>query len=378
MNACNTRAGALSRLAAIFSLFLSALPAVQAQGTTTGWEAGGVIDLSASTRQPALAARDRGLSLGHSDISVRGPLGPHLQAQATAALHMHERRLEADLEEAWAETRTLPGGMQVRLGRFASQIGYLNEQHPHADDFVERPLLYRTFFGNHWTDDGIRINWVAPTPWYLRVGAEVFRGKRLVEEAVAAQRPGAIVLSMKTGADLNESHSWQAGLSFLHNRREAAVHDEEEEHEHGPHGALLSGRRMWLGDLAWKWAPGGDNARQQVRVVYERARTSGLNRFARPSDRQVANYLSVVWRFAPQWETGVRTDALRARVPHGDHFHRGRLKETALMLAWKPTHTQTLRVQYTRQRDAREFTATSSAVQLQYVLQFGAHPAHAF
>jgi hypothetical protein len=87
------------------------------------------------------------------------------------------------------QTRSLPAGFQARLGRFSSQIGYLNEQHPHADDFVERPLLYRALLGGHWFDDGLRLNWTAPTPFYLMVGAEAFRGRQLVKEATQATRP---------------------------------------------------------------------------------------------------------------------------------------------------------------------------------------------
>jgi hypothetical protein len=307
------------------------------------------------------------------------------------AVHTHERKFEAELEEAWVQTRTLPAGLQFRAGRFASQLGYLNEQHPHADDFVERPLLYRAFLGGHWNDDGVRLNWVAPTPFYLRVGAEVFRGKRLVEEAASARSPGAAVLSAKVGGDLGASQSWQAGLSVLRNRREAAVHDEEEHgagggghgdgHDHGhshAHGAAFSGRRMVLGEVTWKWAPDGNNSRQQLRVTYERAQVRGLNRFASAGDRHVADYLSVVWRFAPAWEVGGRVDALKVRIPHGDHFHGGRLREASLMLAYKPTHQQTLRLQATRQRNGGGFDTAGNAVQLQYVLSFGAHAAHSF
>jgi hypothetical protein len=57
-----------------------------------------------------------------------------------------------------------------------------------------------------------------------------------------------------------ESQSWQAGPSWLHNRREAVVEDHEEgeaewtrttehEHEHA-HGAQFSGRNTRLFDLA--------------------------------------------------------------------------------------------------------------------------------
>jgi hypothetical protein len=199
-----------------------------------------------------------------------------------------------------------------------------------------------------------------------------------------------MVLSSRFGGDIGRSQSWQAGLSLLHNRREAAVepHEEggeeedhdvghEEEHAHA-HGAAFSGRRMWLAELAWKWAPEGNNRRQQVRVSLEHARISGLNRFATGSDRHHATYLSAVWRFAPEWEVGVRQDLLRVRQPHEDHFDDGRLRETALMLAYKPSHAQTVRVQLTQQRDRGGFDAATKAVQLQYILNFGAHGSHSF
>lgn len=355
-------------------------------GATTGWQGGAVLDVAAQSRSLALGQRDKGLALGHSDLTAYGPLGRHLEAQLTAALHTYERKTEIELENAWFQTRSLPLGLQLRAGRFASQLGYLNEQHPHADDFVERPLLYRAFLGGHWFDDGLRLNWVAPTAVYLRLGAEVFRGKTLVEEAASDGRPGVAVLSARLGGDLGTSHSWQAGLSYLHNRREAAVEEEGLEgagdaHDHGhehAHGAAFSGRHLWLGELAWKWAPDGNNRREQLRVAYERALVRKPNRHARRGDRHVAHYLSVVWRFAPAWEVGARTDALKVRMPHDDHFDDGRLRETALMLAYKPTHQQTLRIQATQQRNGVGFDTAADSLQLQYILSFGAHAAHSF
>ena len=53
------------------------------------------------------------------------------------------------------------------------------------------------------------------------------------------------------------------------------------------------------------------DVRQQLRVAYEYARVTGLNRHATSGDRHDAQYLSVVWRFAPSWETGARVDLLR-------------------------------------------------------------------
>ncbi|RYY85097.1 MAG: hypothetical protein EOO24_36935 [Comamonadaceae bacterium] len=115
-----------------------------------------------------------------------------------------------------------------------------------------------------------------------------------------------------------------------------------------------------------------------VRVAYEHALIRGLNRYATGSDRHQAGYLSVVWRFAPSWEVGGRTDVLRVREPHEDHFDDGRLRETSLMLAYKPTHMQTVRLQLTRQRAGAGFDTATHAVQLQYIISFGRHAAHSF
>jgi hypothetical protein len=213
------------------------------------------------------------------------------------------------------------------------------------------------------------------------VGAEALRGKKLVEEIANAERkPGVMTLVTKIGDDLNRNHSWQLGLSYLHNRREAAL-EEEEGHEqpHHAHGAAFTGRKTWMLDATWKWAPGGNNRDQQVRVTFEAARITALNRFAGNNDQHEANAISAVYRFSPAWEVGARSDGLRVSQPHGDHFHEGLLREQALMLAWKPSHLQTLRLQVSRQRDAVAFESPSKrSVFLQYVVAFGAHGAHSF
>lgn len=373
--------------AAVAAGLLTLCGGVLAQ-SNPGWQFGAVLDITHSSQALAQGSRDKGLQLGHSDLSAAGPLGPWLKAQVNAVVATREGKLEKEIEEAWIQTTHLPAGLQARAGRFASQVGYLNQQHPHADDFVERPLLYRGFLGGHWNDDGLWLNWTAPTPFYLMVGAEAFRGKRLVEEAAEpARRLGATTFVVKTGADLSRSHSWQLGLSHIRNTREALVEDHEEgaeegahehEHAHG-HGAAFSGRRTSMVDFTWKWAPGGNNRDQQVRVGLELARISGLGAAFASTDKHQASALSVVWRFRPEWEVGARWDRLRVRMAHDGEVHGGQLNEQALMLAWKPSHMQSLRLQVTSQRNAVEFeNPARRAWQLQYVLAFGAHGAHAF
>lgn len=372
---------------------LSATNAI-AQAKPTGWEVGVVLDTAATSRGLALGTRDQGLGLGHSDLLVRGALSPQLSAEAIVGFHTQDGKLENHLENAWLQTRALPAGLQVRAGRFASQVGYLNELHPHTDDFTERPLLHRAFLGGHWYDDGARLNWTAPTSFYLRFGAEVFSGQKWVKETAEGSGSGVTALNVKTGADINANQSWQWGLSHLNNRREALVEEHGHTGSEHAHAAAFTGKRMWMSDLVWKWAPDGNNRNQQLRMVWEYAQVSQLNRFADNDKRHSASSLGAVWRFNQAWEVGLRNDWLRVNKPelHNDNgtwvheFPAGKLRENVWMVAYKPTHMQTLRVQLTQQNahgmnesgEAIFANPAKRSVQLHYVVGFGAHGAHAY
>lgn len=350
------------------------------------WQFGAVIDAAQMGAALPLGLRDSGLGLGHSDLLARGTLGSQLSAEGIVAVATHEGRTEMGVEKLFVQTRSLPAGLQVRAGRFASQVGYLNEQHPHADDFVERPLLYRGFLGHHYFDDGLRLNWTAPTPFYLQLGAEAFGGRKLSPQGREHMPTGAGVstFSLKLGSDLGAHQAWQAGVARLVNRRAAAqAHLDEGPAEHtlhgDAHGAAFAGRHLDLFDLTWKWAPNGNAREQQWRVVLEKAHLSSLPEPVLQGRRHEGQSISVVWRFRPAWEAGVRVDQLRAAFAHEDHFDAAELEEHSAMVVYKPSHKQSLRLQWTTARKAQGFEVGSRPVwALHYVVAFGAHGAHNF
>ena len=186
--------------------------AIPAATTSSSWFApslGVVLDVGYGSQELALGDRDKGLHLGGAELTLSSPLGPWLEGRITAAAHSHDKKIEKHFEEVWVGTTALPAGLQLRGGRFMSQVGYLNEQHPHADDFATRPLLYRGFLGGHYFDDGLRLNWTAPTDFYWRTGIEVFSGKQLTREVERKPRPGVWTLSTKVGGDVGRERSWQ-------------------------------------------------------------------------------------------------------------------------------------------------------------------------
>lgn len=357
-------------------------------------ELGAVLNGSWQSGTHALTHRDKGLGLGHSDITADLNIAPWLNARLSGVAHSDHNKIDTRIEEAFLEAPGLPGGLQVRAGRFLSQLGYLNESHPHADDFVMRPLLHRAFLGSHYFDNGARLNWVAPTSVYWRLGAEFLQGKRL-PIGYDSGSAGAYTVGTRFGGDLGNSASWQLGWSTLRHRAGAAgaagsghAHHAGEapaaEAAHGDsHAAVFFGRTVDVIDAVWKWAPGGNARSQQLRLSMEHAQVRGFGEAMSPGLRHAAWYLSAVYRFRPQWEAGIRFDRLQAKALHEEGFEPARMDERSVSLTWKPDHMSALRLQWTGQVDRGGFAEASEikpgrAVHLQFVRSFGAHGAHSY
>lgn len=361
----------------------------QAQAEIQAPDVSLTVDAYHKSENTALGGRLEGWGLSHTELGISQQFGSVATGKLTAVVESNEEETDFSIEEAYLQSLSLPAGLTLRGGRFLSDLGYLNGQHPHADSFTERPLLYRAFLGGHYYDDGLGLSLVMPTDLYWRISAEAFDGGEL-GEFEGDPTVGTWALSTHVGGDLSESQSWQAGVSYLRNRmlehgedeHDHHDHDHEEEHHGHSHGAEYAGKHLYLADLVWKWAPRGNNRDQQLTLSAEYARVTDLNEYATSDDYHEGWYGSAVYRFAPQWSAGVRHGRVDLKLGHGDHFHDGALEETTAMLAWSPAHTQTLRLQYTHQNVVEDwhdtFEGADNAVTLQYIISFGAHDAHAF
>ena len=359
------------------------------------WEFGLVLDTAYSGKTMELGYRDRNLQLGHGDIMISGPLGRGLYLETIVSGHTADGRLFTHTERLLLTHERQDSGFSLGLGRFASQVGAINAQHPHEDDFSERPLLYRGFLGNHWFDDGLRLNWLAPTPFYLRLGAEAFSGRQLIEQSQATPVVGAGTLSIKTGADIDPTRSWAFGVSVLNNFRQAAPHDHvaSSSTQSHLHGASFSGRQLWMSDLTLRWSPQGRPEEQELKLTWEYASARRIHPDA-GALMHTAAALAAVWRFRRNWEMGAKADWLRVHQPslHDDdsnpataatlEFGAAQLREKALMIAYRPDHGRTLRLQYSRQQARGPDVAdvfphpVREVLMLQLVLGFGSARHH--
>ncbi|MGL5392493.1 MAG: hypothetical protein ACRDA8_14170, partial [Shewanella sp.] len=345
-----------------------------------------------------LADAAKGFGLGETEVALSANIDDNFYGKLTGVLELHDGETELSLEEAFVQTLALPAGFGLRAGRFLSEIGYLNNQHLHTDSFSGRPIVYRAFFGGHYFDDGLRLNWVAPTDLYWTLGLEAFKGERLRAEAEEGEGDfatvGVYTFYTKIGADVGDNGSWQAGLSYLRNANgelkphedanaPIAVAEDGHSSHSDSHSAAYTGKHTYGADVVYKWAPQGNYKYQHLTLSAEYWRVSDFaasSLVEAPSkDYHQGWYMGGVYQLSPTWSVGGRYGKLAAQEAHGEHFHGQTLTETELMLAWHPSHFSTVRLQYTQQQGVNfEGVEDDNLFTLQYIMSLGAHGAHQF
>jgi hypothetical protein len=286
----------------------------------------------------------RGFSLAETELTASANVDHLFAAQATLSVSPQD---EISVEEAWATFTGAPYGLAPKFGRFFSGIGYLNEQHSHAWDFVDAPLAYQAFLGGQYVNDGLQVKWVAPIDAFLELGAEAGSGGNFPGAPRDTNGVGSGALYAHAGGDVGDSHSWRAGVSWLRTRSgERSAKDD-----------------TGLADFVWKWAPNGNARQTNFKVQGEYFRSYSLN--------QSGWYLQAVYQPIPLWRAGVRYDSLDPGA--ADPFNP---RKWTAMVDWSPSEFSRVRLQYARSETLANVTDNQFFVQ--YILSLGAHGAHRY
>ena len=89
----------------------------------------------------AHALTSNGFNFREAEIAFSATVDPYFDASLYLAI---DGDGNVDLEEGYFQTRNLPYGLKVKGGKFLSDFGYINKQHPHQWDFVDQNLAYGT------------------------------------------------------------------------------------------------------------------------------------------------------------------------------------------------------------------------------------------
>ncbi|MES2153042.1 MAG: TonB-dependent receptor [Pseudomonadota bacterium] len=329
----------------------------------------------------------RGFNLGESELTMAANIDPMFAGQLTFSMTGEDT---LGVEEAFVQTRALSNGLNLRVGRFLSSVGYLNSQHAHAWDFVDAPLAYQAFFGGQYKPDGVQAKWLAPTDTFLELGAELGSGASFPGNGRSKNGFGAATVFVHAGDDIGNSGSWRAGLSYLRTGAAARSFDQD------VLSVAFDGRSsVAVADAIYKWAPNGNPTQQNFKLQgeYFRRKESGSLAAEGSSGNydssQSGWYLQGVYQFMPNWRAGLRYERLDSGTPSIGLLRSGALapdalaslaaytpRRSSLMLDYSPSEFARLRLQVAR--DQSRPGVTDNQIFLQYIMSLGTHAAHAF
>jgi len=331
----------------------------------------------------------RGFNLAESELGLSASIDPWLRGAANIALHPDN---SVSVEEAYIQTTALGNGFSAKAGRFLSGVGYLNSHHAHTWDFVDNPLAYQALLGTQYGDDGVQINWLAPTEQYLELGVELGRGRSFPGSDTDKNGAGMVSLTAHTGGDIGDSHTWRAGLSVLRSDATAQGLNAFDTAGNGVGNAFTGSTQVWIADGVWKWAPHGNASRTSFKLQGEYLNSTrngsltydltGANTTDAYYAVQSGWYVQGVYQFLGNWRVGLRTEQLNAGTPDFG-LHAAALTGTGyrpgkntLMLDYNPSEFSRVRLQLAQDR-ARE-NQVDNQVFLQYQMSLGAHGAHGY
>lgn len=375
------------------SLILSGTMGKTRVNQNQAYQVTGFMPPSGSEGYQSIAPTGRGFNLGESELTLKANIDPYFYGQMTVA---HAPEGGTEIEEAFIKTTSLDAGWNIKLGRFYSGLGYLNEHHKHTWDFIDSPLAYNAFLGGQRKDDGIQVKWLAPTPFFLEFGLEATGGRTFPASNRDKNGNGASTFFTRVGGDLNESHNWRAGLAYFSTQATHRQFEDIDRAQTKQFDHFTGTSRFWNAHFVWKWAPYG-NARERHfkfqaeyfkrletgTLTYDSDNITGNQSFSSLNAKQSGWYMQAVYQFMPDWRVGFRTEKLNygtVTLTDPDNFQnlatRFHPKRSSLMFDYSPTEYSRLRLQWTR--DQSMMGMTDNQLFLQYIMSLGTHGAHQF
>jgi len=342
----------------------------------------------------------RGFNLDESELTISANIDPYWLGYFTTSLSDGD----IGVEEAWIQNSGTIPGVVAKLGRFLSAIGYLNQQHPHAWDFTDAPLVQQVFFGGELADDGVQLRYIAPTPVLLEFGLEAGRGANFPGSERNKNGANAGTLFANLGGDIGFSNSYLMRASYRQTKAAERAYEDVDSVGNNIENIFSDlESKIWGASFVWKWAPDGDPSVRNFKFQSEYFRRkedgqlgynydAGTDTFAQEgpySSTQSGWYAQGIWQFTPRWRVGARYDQLDSGSLSYQPINDGSISREDLQLLqqFKPKRYTAMvdfstsefarfRLQY--EYDEARYDVTDQIITFQYVVSLGAHGAHKF
>lgn len=310
---------------------------------------------------------DTGFTLQQLELHFDASVDPFFRLDANLVFAL----FGVEVEEVFATTTALPGGLQMRIGQFLTAFGRLNGTHPHSWSFADQPLVNGKFFGSEGSRGlGLELSWLTPLPWYVEVLGSVHNadGACCARSYYGADNPGIdgfedLLFTTTLNQFFDFSRDWSLlwGLSG----------------QFGPNSTgHLNRTHIYGTDLHLRFKPldsaRGSSVSLQTEVMF---RTRQV-----PDDvlQDVGLYTQLVYNITRRWEVGARYEWVQGveADPLDPEWSSTRARTTA-QVTFYPSHFSRLRLQ--GKYDRPEWTPRpiwGTVLAAEFLI--GAHGAHSY
>jgi hypothetical protein len=271
-----------------------------------------------------------------------------------------------EVEEAAAITTSLPWNLTAKGGRFLADFGRFPKVHEHELPFVNEPLVVERMIGGETQADGVEVNYLFPTPFFLRATLGGYNkigesNDRLDNSKSRSWSRFTYLGRLNTYFDLSDNHSVELGTTLAYTPSLRLV------------GDPIGGNRMINGiDLTYRYQPLSSLVYQGVTVGSELFRNSERIGFDDLAKRRQSygGYSYAELRLNKNWSTGFLFDYAPSIESPG--------KKTigySPFLTWNLSEFNRLRFQYSFLDDNVRTDKAESGNQffLQWTTVVGAH-----
>ena len=306
--------------------------------------------------------KDNGITFQQLEMAIESTVDPYFKFNANLVFSLQG----IEIEEAYATTLALAGGLQMRAGQFLLPFGRANVKHPHSWAFVDQLLSIGKFLGSESMRGlGLEVSWLMPLPWYSKLTA-------------AVHQPPGECCGVSYAGDVTEPPTGFEDLLYT-TRLENFFELSSDWSVLVGGSAIVGENKRGLGnltvlsgaDLLIKYRPSNSPLRRGVRLQAE-----WIHRQQQVADDLLIDhggYVELIADLNPEWSTGYRWQLVTGL--DNDLFHPDwtdtRQRHSA-QVTWYPSHFSRIRLQSNfDQLDV-------FSVMLAFEVVTGAHGAHGY
>lgn len=310
---------------------------------------------------------DTGFTLQQLELHMDASVDPYFRLDANIVFSL----FGVEVEEAFATSTALPGGLQVRAGQFLTRFGRMNPTHPHAWHFVDQPLVNGKFFGGEGSRGvGVEGSWLIPLPWYVEGIASVTNatGACCARSFYGGDDPGfdgfddlLVTAALRQFVDLSPDTGLLLGLSG----------------QFGPNANGHASRTNLYGaDFTLRYKP--VDADRRMALTWQNEFMYRTRQVPGDALQDWGLSTQLVWLIAPRWEVGARYEWVQGVEddPLDPEWSSAR-DRTSVQATFYPSHFSRLRLQ--GKYDSPDWTERpiwGAVLAAEFLI--GAHGAHSY